>query len=431
MQCIIHKSFLTGNVSAPPSKSYMQRTLAASLICPGKTILQNTCSSADSIVAKNIIEKFGASVSVLTNDSLEIISEGFPEKFENRTRNIQIHFGESGLATRMFVPIAALLDHPIDCTGDESLQKRPMDFLEKIFPSINVKIHSQTGKLPFTFQGPLIPKNIEIDCSIGSQFLTGLLMAYSAVNATGVTITVKNLNSAGYIDLTLDVMKKFDMHLPVYSDFSSFYYNGKSEKKLNKKRVYTIEGDWSGGAFLMVAGAIAGNINISGLDIQSSQPDKTVVDVLKSCGATIKFRDGTFHLSKSPLKAFHFDATGCPDLFPPLAALASCCEGITSIKGVHRLEHKESNRAEAIQQELKKMGIPISIENDEMIITGGNTINPSIIQTHNDHRIAMMCAIVALLADGETLIQDAEVVNKSYPNFFRDLQTLGASISII
>lgn len=409
----------------------MQRALAASLICTGKTILHNICSSSDSIVAKNVIEKLGATVLDLPNNSLEIFSNGFPGNFENSNRNIHIHFGESGLSARMFVPIAALLENQIECTGDEILQKRPMDLFENIFPLLNVKIQSNSGKLPVTFQGPLLPKNFEVDGASGSQFLTGLLMAYAAVNATGVTIAVKNLNSAGYIDLTLDVMKIFEMTIPIFSDLSSFHFNGKTEKKMNRNRIYVIEGDWSGGAFLLVAGAIAGNINISGLDFQSSQPDKAVIEVLKSCGASFCLKDGCIHITKSSLKAFHFDATNCPDLFPPLAALASCCEGISTIKGAHRLIHKESNRAEAIQQELKKIGIEITVENDEMIIKGNDTFKPAIFETHSDHRIAMMCAIVAMLADGESLIRDAEVVHKSYPNFFRDLQTLGASVSMI
>ncbi|MEO7211007.1 MAG: 3-phosphoshikimate 1-carboxyvinyltransferase, partial [Chitinophagaceae bacterium] len=253
--------------------------------------------------------------------------------------------------------------------------------------------------------------------------------AYSAANAAGISITVKNLKSAGYIGLTLDVMKKFGMQVPDYSDFSSFYFAGEVKKNTSKEIIYTIESDWSGTAFLLVAGAVAGHINISGLDLESQQPDKAIIEVLKSCGANILYKNDSLEISKSNLKSFHFDATDCPDLFPPLAALATCCEGISSIKGVHRLLHKESNRAHAIQQELKKMGIDMYVENDEMIIKGGSQIQQAIIETHGDHRIAMMCSIVALVANGETMIQHAEVVGKSFPDFFKILQSLGAVIS--
>lgn len=407
----------------------MQRALAAALICKGKTILQNTCMSDDSRVAKSIIQNLGAVITDLSSNSIQIVSEGFPHDFFPRDKKIQIFCGESGLSTRMFAPIAALCTNEIIFRGEESLQKRPMDFFDAIFPFLNTKIQSDNGKLPIHFQGPLIPKNIEIDCAAGSQYLTGLLMAFSAANTAGITISVNNLKSAGYIGLTLDVMKKFGMPVPDFTNYSSFYFNGEAAINLPQQRMYTIEGDWSGSAFLLVAGAIAGNISITGLDIQSQQPDKVIVEVLESCGATILHKDDSIEISKSPLTAFHFDATGCPDLFPPLSALAACCEGISSIKGVHRLVHKESNRAEAIQQELRKMSVDIHIENDDMIIKGGSQIQQAIIHSHGDHRIAMMSAVVALAANGETKIQHAEVVGKSFPGFFKSLQSFSAAIS--
>jgi len=408
----------------------MQRALAAALICKGKTILQNTCMSDDSRVAKNIIQNLGAVITDLSSNSIQIMSEGFPHDFFPPDKKIQIFCGESGLSARMFACIAALCTNEIILSGEDSLQKRPMDFFDINFPFLNIKIQSDNGKLPVHFQGPLIPRDIEIDCSAGSQYLTGLLMAFSAANAAGITISVNNLKSAGYIGLTTDVMKKFGMPLPGFTDYSSFYFSGDAAINLSQQRIYTIEGDWSGSAFLLVAGAIAGNISISGLDMQSQQPDKAIAEVLESCGATILYKDDSIEISKSSLKAFDFDATGCPDLFPPLAALAACCEGISSIRGVHRLVHKESNRAEAIRQELKKMGVDIHIENDDLIIKGGSHVHQAaVIDTHGDHRIAMMCAIVALAANGETKIHHAEVVGKSFPGFFKSLQSLGANIS--
>ncbi len=409
----------------------MQRALAAALICRGKSILHNTCASEDSRVAKNIIQNLGAVITDISSTSKQIVSEGFPHEFFPIDKKIQIFCGESGLSTRMFAPIAALCTNEILFTGEDSLQKRPMDFFDRIFPLLDVKIQSDNGKLPIHFQGPLIPKDIDIDCTEGSQYLTGLLMAYSAINARGVTISIKNLKSAGYIGLTLDVMKKMGMIMPEYSDFSSFYFPGVEKINTSKENVYTIESDWSGAAFLLVSGAIAGNININGLDMQSQQPDKAIIEVLKSCGANILYKNDSLEISTSTLRSFHFDATDCPDLFPPLAALAACCEGISSIKGVHRLVHKESNRADAIQQELKKLGIDIYVENDEMIIKGGSQIQQANIETHGDHRIAMMCSIVALVANGETMIQHAEVVGKSFPDFFKTLQSLSADISIV
>jgi len=408
----------------------MQRALAAALICKGESILNNTGISIDSQVAKNIIQNLGAVVTDISSTSKQIMSEGFPHVFFPPGKKIQIFCGESGLSTRMFAPIASLCTNEIILTGEEQLTKRPMDFFDTYFPLLNIKIKSENGKLPIVLQGPLIPKNIDIDCSEGSQYLTGLLMAYSAVNANDVMINVKNLKSPGYIRLTLDIMKKFGMQLPVYTNFSSFYFDGKLNNHLPKKRIYTIESDWSNSAFLFIASAIAGQVCLNELDMSSEQPDKIILQILENCGALISYKKNSIEISKSNLRAFQYDATDTPDLFPPLAALAACCSGTSTIGGVHRLTHKESNRSEAILKELKKMNIPVQIIHDQMIIQGTGSIQSARIESHGDHRIAMMCSILALVADGETIIDQAEVVGKSYPHFFRDLQSLGAAISI-
>jgi len=278
-------------------------------------------------------------------------------------------------------------------------------------------------------QGPLAPKNITIDGSLSSQFLTGLLMAYAASDAKDVSITVSNLKSRPYIDLTLNVMKQFGLKVPENKNYESFYFNAQPiNQPTNQPINYIVEGDWSGGAFLLVAGAIAGNITVKGLDVFSTQADKAVLQALMDCGAGISIKPSHIELRTLPLKAFHFNATDCPDLFPPLVALAACCNGLTTIEGASRLTHKESNRALTLQEEFGKMDVEINLQGDLMLIKGGTGIKGARVHSRHDHRIAMACAVAGLKADGAVVIEEAEAIDKSYPDFYGHLRKLGAMI---
>ncbi|MEY3432909.1 MAG: hypothetical protein RL131_845, partial [Bacteroidota bacterium] len=193
---------------------------------------------------------------------------------------------------------------------------------------------------------------------------------------------------------------------------------------------YEIEGDWSGAAFLFVAGAIAGPIEIGGMNPLSVQADFKILEAIRDSGAVLKHDKGIYRVEPSGLTAFRFDATECPDLFPPLVALASCCSGITVIKGANRLTHKESNRALTLQDVFGKMGIQIDLKGDEMHVHGG-VLRGAQVHSHHDHRIAMAAAVAALRADAPVVIEEAEAINKSYPDFYDHIRILGASIQEI
>jgi len=424
MQVTITPTNVQGTITAPASKSAMQRACAAALLKKGQIVLHNPGVSADDEAALNIIRQLGATVEKL-EDKIVINSNGV------QPINDEINCGESGLSSRMFTSIAALSSTTITVTGRGSLTKRPFSFFTEVLPQLGVECKSNEGFLPLQITGPLQPKNIEIDGSLSSQFLTGLLLAYSAAGANDVTITVQNLNSKPYIDLTLQVMKDFGMSLPQNNNYENFSFqhqqvNSSTAQPFN----YSIEGDWSGGAFLLVAGAVAGDIIVKGLDVFSTQADKAVLQPLMQCGASISIEETQIHVHKAPLKPFHFNATDCPDLFPPLVALAAYCQGKSVIEGVNRLTHKESNRALTLQEEFAKMGVQIDLQDDLMIVHGGGKINGAEVHSRHDHRIAMACAVAALGADGETTIDEAEAVNKSYPQFWEHLQKLSTSLSL-
>ena len=437
MKVTIQPSQLKGNIQAPASKSSMQRALAAALLTKGTSTICNPGHSNDDKAIMNVIKALGASVEKI-NDQIIVRSEGV------KPVTNEVNCGESGLGIRMFAPIIALSNKEISINGEGSLLTRPMNFFDTFFPKIGVSIQSNHGKLPLKIKGPLQPTNIEVDGSLSSQFLTGLLIAYGASlnpsaggtldsDRPSVTIKVRNLKSKPYIDLTLDVMKQFGINVPENKNYEEFIFHNDSNATTNKKLQtinYIVEGDWSGGAFLLVSGAIAGPITVRGLDLTSTQADKAIIDVLMSANAGIAIETKGIKIHPVEMNAFDFDATDCPDLFPPLIALAAYCNGESKIKGVSRLTHKESNRAITLQEEFGKMGVKIELNDDVMVIYGGNGVRGAKVHSHHDHRIAMACAIAALKADGETIVEEAQAVKKSYPDFFNDLKSLGASVSL-
>jgi 3-phosphoshikimate 1-carboxyvinyltransferase len=425
MIATIQPSVLKGEIYAPASKSSMQRACAAALAAGGTTIVRNPGHSNDDKAALGVIQALGATVSS-GERSITISSAGI------RPVADKVHCGESGLGIRMFTPLVAMADRQISITGEGSLVTRPMDFFDTVLPQVGVAVTTNQGKLPLVVKGPLQPRDITIDGSLSSQFLTGILLAYAASGAKDVTITVTNLKSKPYVDLTLAVMAAFQLPVPENRNYESFYFAGKPyDATVARNREYTVEGDWSGAAFLLVAGAIAGDIVVKGLDVFSTQADKAVLQALMSCGAGISIEPDQISLRPMPLKAFQFDATDCPDLFPPLVALAAYCEGTTVIQGVSRLAHKESDRAKTLQEEFGKMGVTIDLQDDLMIIKGGEGLHGARLHSHHDHRIAMAGAVAALKADGEVIIEEAEAINKSYPDFFQHLAQLGATLQYV
>jgi 3-phosphoshikimate 1-carboxyvinyltransferase len=436
MRATVHPHTLKGEQIAPASKSSMQRACAAALLHQGTTRILNPGHSNDDLAALDVIQKLGAIVKT---------EEALNEKMNAASMIVQsdgvkpigtsMNCGESGLGIRMFTPIAALSDQTITIEGTGSLLKRPMHFFDTIFPNLGIEIKSQDGYLPIQIKGPLKPTNIEVDGSLSSQFLTGLLMAYAATGHTNAVIEVQDLKSKPYIDLTLSVLNAFGWKVQ-HQDYKRFEFL--AHPPLEQHIDYTVEGDWSGAAFLLVAGAIAGPISVKGLQLDSTQADKAVMQALKAAGASIDIKEHSIFIGPAKdsagmcthLKAFEFDATDCPDLFPPLVALAAVCDGVTILHGVSRLAHKESDRGLTLQTEFAKLGIRIELNLDTMLVHGGTGIHGAEVFSQHDHRIAMACGVAALCADDPVRITDAEAVNKSYTDFFKHLQHLGAKVDL-
>jgi 3-phosphoshikimate 1-carboxyvinyltransferase len=428
MNVTISPSAIQGNLQAPASKSSMQRACAAALVSQAKTHIINPGSSNDDLAALRVIRGLGAIVQNLSDGSIFVESSGM------NPVNDFVNCGESGLGIRMFAPLIAMHSHPIVIEGEGSLLGRPMHFFDEIFPRLGVEVRSNMGKLPLQVKGPLVPSDIQIDGSLSSQFLTGLLMAYAASDAKDVSIQVSNLKSRPYIDLTLSVMRIFGMKVPENREYHTFYFSSETWPKPSGTIEYTVEGDWSGAAFLLVAAAIAGQATVRGLDMNSTQADKAIMQALQDAGVFVVIGKNEIQIGDgkpAQLKSFHFDATDSPDLFPPLVALASLCHGSSFIKGVSRLAHKESDRALTLQEEFGKLGVHILLNGDVMGIQGAGVIKSATVHSRHDHRIAMATAVAALKASGPVQIEKADAINKSYPSFFDDLTSLGASVHIL
>lgn len=424
----VYPSSVDGAIDAPASKSCTQRALAAALLIDGETIITGAGKSNDELAALDIIQTLGARVNHLGKE-MRITSSADIFKSEDPQKHLTVNCGESGLSMRMFAPITSLFDFDITLVGKGSLVTRPMDFLDHHLPALGVRAFSNNGKVPITITGPMHPRNIEVEGGLSSQFLTGMLFAYCRAATAPVSITVRNLTSRPYIDLTLSVLKAFGFKAE-HDNYEVFHIQP-VENKPELPISYHVEGDWSNAAFLLVAAAVSGTINLVGMDLQSAQGDKRILEALKSSGANMEIhKEGIRIDSSNQLLGFEFDATQCPDLFPPLVALAANCKGVSRIKGVDRLLHKESNRGVALREEFGKMNVKVELDSNWMHVHGSDEIRGAEVSSHNDHRIAMAATVAALNAKAPVMISGAEAVNKSYPGFYEDMKSLGAEIEI-
>lgn len=412
MERIITKGALQGNLTAPSSKSYAQRALAASLLAEGESRLTNVEFCDDTLSASKVAEVLGATITKEGNSTL-IINGGLKPK------GSELFIGESGLATRLFTPIASLHSEPLTITGHGSILKRPMTMMINPLHQLGVEVDDSNGYLPFTVRGPIQGGDLKVDGSISSQFISGLLFALPCAEHDS-KLYVDGAVSLPYIDMTLETAQLFGVEIENHN-YEEFVIRGGQRYRATN---FNVEGDWSSISTLLVGGAISGEVTISNVNMESKQADRAICDALALAGAYIHSNNGELTVAARPLKAFEFDATQCPDLFPALVALAAAAEGVTTLKGCGRLTHKESNRALTLKEEYEKVGIEVSLEGDDTMKIRGGEIKSAHVSSHNDHRIAMSMAVSALRSDGAITIDGAESVAKSYPEFFADLESL-------
>lgn len=413
MDSTVPRGCVAGVVVPPCSKSYAQRALAASLLARGESLLENIEFCNDTRSAIRCIEALGAKVRQTGPSSLTVTGGLSPV-------SDTLYVGESGLSTRLFTPIASLCNIPITVRGEGTLLKRSMKMMIDPLRSVGVEVQDNDGYIPLTVRGPIHGGEIEVDGSVSSQFVTGLLLALP-LSENDTVVKVKDAVSKPYIDMTIDTAAKFGVKI-LHNDYTEFYIEG---GQTYEPTTYAIEGDWSAAAMLLVAGAVAGQLTLKNISMLSKQADVAICDALVKCGASLVSDANSISVAKRELHAFTFDATNCPDLFPALAVLAAASEGESVIVGTNRLLGKESNRAESIAAEYRKLGIEVDIDTDNVMKIKGGSIRGGVeVDSWNDHRIAMSLAVSALRSDSEVTILNSECVAKSYPGFFSVLSDI-------
>ena len=416
MNLIAQPSTLSGRIVAPASKSHMQRLLAAALLSEGESWIRNPSNAADCLAATEVIAGLGADIEI-GSDALRI-QGGFAPRTD------RLNIGESGLGIRMFGPIAALSSSPLTLEAEGSLRSRPMGPMAEVMGAAGIEVGLSDGCPPVRISGPLPGGTFHMDGSLSSQFLTGMLMALPRAGKES-TIHVHGLQSRPYVDMTMEVMASAGI-MSHHQDYETFTIPGNQDYTPFDQ---SVSGDWSAGAFLLILAALCGDpfLEIDGLVNTPTQADQAVTGALLLSGAKMMRTDSGIRIDRGRRKGFRFDATQCPDLFPPLAAYAAFCKGPTEIKGLHRLRHKDSDRGQAIQEEFGKAGIEVVLnEKDDTLTVIPGPIQSARMDGRGDHRMVMAAAVLGL-AGSPMEITGVEAVAKSYPDFFDDLSEVGAS----
>lgn len=409
-----------GRVNAVPAKSALQRAIALCALSDAPCKIENHKPwSDDALAARNIAVALGAEIDD-HDDALTVR----PVRSRKGAASFAADCGESGLCLRMFTPICAVLGAEVELSARGSLLRRPVEMMRAPLEALGARFESQSGRPPVRVRGPLRGGEATVDGSVTSQFLSGLLMAAPLCERDSV-IHVNDLKSRPYISLTLALMEHFGVGVEDDLQMTRFEIEG---RRRYRGAPYTVEGDWSSAAFFLAAGATSGDVAVAGLDPNTAQADAAILKALDAASADVSFERGIYRARRAQLRGFDFDATDCPDLFPPLVCLALAGGEPTTLRGAHRLRAKESDRAAALSHEFGKLGCVIEVDGDLMTIRPG-TPSSGRIEAHGDHRIAMAAAVAALRAEGPVEITGAACAAKSCPSFFVDLQSLGVRVS--
>ena len=426
MKIKIRPGKLNGTIEIPPSKSYSHRAVIAAALAENgkKSKIDNLKFSVDITTTTDIMENWGAEIERFES-ALEIIGNG--GKVVPSDKYVQCN--ESGSTIRFLIPVGITSENELVFDGKGKLVDRPLDSYYKIFKEQGLKYETIGGKLPLTVNGKLKSGNYEIDGNISSQFITGLLYALPLLEGDSKLIINKNLESKGYVDLTLEILKLAGIEI-VNNDYKSFDIRGnQTYKPFN----YTVEGDYSQVAFWIVAGIISANrdneVKCLHVNKNSLQGDREIIEIVTRMGAKLEIFDDYVIVKPSKTKGTVIDISQCPDIGPVLTVLAALSEGETRIINGKRLRIKESDRITSIKTELNKLGGNVSEEGDSLIIQGVEEFRGGVtVNAWNDHRIAMSLAVASTRCEEEIILEEAESVRKSYPHFWDDFVKMGGEI---
>jgi len=413
---------LKGDVVIPPSKSLAHRAIIAGSLAHGKSIITNLNFSNDIIVTTQAMKDLG--VDIKQFEDYEVITGSKDLKRINST----INCGESGSTIRFMIPISLLADGKVTFRGEGRLTTRPLNVFHEIFDKQNIKYSHGVEELPLTIHGKLKAGRFEVRGDISSQFITGLLYTLPKLDGDSEIVITTNLESKGYIDLTLDILDRFGIKI-INENYKRFIVRGNQEYKAHD---YRVEGDFSQVAFWLVAGFLNDGINCFGMNPNSLQGDREIIKILKDMGGDLTIDKDIINIKGKESIGATVDLSQCPDLGPIVTVLASLSKGTTKIINAGRLRIKESDRITSMTTELSKLGAQIVETEDGMIIEGVKNLKGGVeVDAWNDHRVAMALAVASSRCDKPIILTGADSVKKSYPNFWKDFEKLNGKIEII
>ena len=393
-------SQLSGTIDIPSSKSLTHRAIICASLSRGRSIIRNVTFSQDIDATIAAMKELGTMI-FKYDDYLEI--DGTTTFLKS---NCLINCKESGSTLRFMIPVSLICENNLHFIGEGQLGKRPLDPYYQIFEEQNIAYLYRENVLDLYIRGRLRGGEFKIRGDISSQFITGLLFALPLMEENSKIILTTPLESRGYIDLTLQVLRHYGVFI-INNDYKEFIIFG---HQMYKARDYDVEGDYSQAAFFLVANQLGSHVNITNLNPNSLQGDYRIVDIINSINDN---------------QAINTDGKDIPDLIPIIALMATQLEGVSQIKNVSRLRLKECDRLKAIIEMINALNGKAYISDDTLMIEGKTKLKGNKVKTYHDHRMAMVASIASTLCDEEIIIDDYECVEKSYPAFFEDFKKLG------
>ncbi len=408
-------SKIKGEIDIIASKSYAHRLLICAALSDRPTRIKISSINDDIKATIKALSAFGTKVEI--DKSTITVTPASPVK-----THAFINCMESGSTLRFMLPVAAMICKYSMFIGSGKLPNRP------ILPLIEVMRQNgaivKNDRLPLSVSAKLKGGIYKLGGDISSQFVSGLMFALVLAEGDSQIHITGKLESKLYVDMTIKALMDFGIKIKA----ESYGYYIKGGQKYKSPGTASVEGDWSSAAFFLAAGALSGPVTVLGLNDDSLQPDKKIVDYLKQFGAQVEAQNNRITVTKKELHGINIDISQTPDLFPILSIIASVSTGRTVFSNCKRLRYKESDRLESTYKMLKSLGADAEIINDSMAINGTNHLNGSVVDGFNDHRIVMSAAIASLICDSPVTINDENAINKSYPEFFEHFTKLGGKI---
>lgn len=407
----------SGNITIPPSKSLAHRAIICACLAPGRSVISNINYSVDIRATIEGMRHLGASIK---EDKDTLFIDGI-ETFQYDGDVVNCH--ESGSTLRFFLPLFSLTGKRATFSGSKRLIERPQNVYEMLFQEQGIDFVRTYPNI--IIDGRLKPGELTLKGNVSSQFITGLLFALPLLEADSKIHIEPPFESRSYVDLTIQMLKRFQI-IVEYEDAYTLAIKGNQQYQPTD---VLVEGDYSQLVFWASLGVLNHSVETHGLDLHSLQGDKKTIDIFQSMNAGIKVLDDGYQFCPGTLNGTVIDLNDCPDLGPMLFALATQANGKTTFQNAGRLRIKESDRIEAMETELKKLGCSISSTFGTVTITGPVKLQGNVtLHGHNDHRIVMALSILATIADEPITIDDAQAISKSYPGFFKDLASCGIFI---